>query len=177
MHVTGILLATAGMQAVGSESCSAEDNGGSSFAASLEPLLASSQVSEIVIVVRPEFDIPVNDEKCVVVVDYGFDQGIVASFRIGLMAAPTGTDAYLIARTDMSPIARGVIDQGLAVFAATDKTVLIPCYDGQCGYPLIMRRESKSLVVASSESSNLHAVFDGHDDLVERVSIVDAHIS
>jgi molybdenum cofactor cytidylyltransferase len=112
--------------------------------ASLYNLLAS-HVTEIIVVlgfaaeeIRPFVE---GKERVRVIVNNHFHEGMSTSIRAGVQALDPSAKGILIALADQPFIPSQVIDQLIERFAAGEKGIVLPVYEGKQGHPVILDRK------------------------------------
>jgi molybdenum cofactor cytidylyltransferase len=140
--------------------------------ASLHNLLAS-QVTEIIVVIgfaaeeiRPL--VPVN-KRLKVVINPQFEKGMSTSIHVGLKAADPQAQGILIALADQPFIPSEVIDQLIERFAAGEKGIVLPLYQGEQGHPVILRRQAyeQELLALSGDVGGKEIVRRHLEDVLE----------
>jgi molybdenum cofactor cytidylyltransferase len=111
---------------------------------SLENLLAS-RVDEVIAVlgfaadeIRPLVQ---GNERVRVVVNRQFEEGMSSSIHCGLQAIDPRCTGVLIALADQPFIPAEVINRLIECFAAGEKGIVLPVYEGRQGHPVILDRK------------------------------------
>ena len=106
----------------------------------LAPLAACALVDELIVVVRPGHELPLDGLGCTVLVNPDCREGMGASLRAGVSAATPGAAAYLIALGDMPWITTALLTTLIEAFFAAGKPILVPVHQGRSGHPVVFDR-------------------------------------
>jgi molybdenum cofactor cytidylyltransferase len=140
---------------------------------SLHNLLAS-KVDEIIVVlgfaadeIRPFVPIA---ERVKVVVNPHFPEGMSSSIRTGMQEIDPRCTGVLIALADQPFIPAEVIDQLIEGFAAGEKGIVLPVYQGERGHPVILSRAYEAELVALRGDAGGREIVRNHpEDCLEVV--------
>jgi molybdenum cofactor cytidylyltransferase len=138
MRVVAILLAAGSSARFGGEKLLAPWRGRRLYEHALDALLAAPDVSETLVIVQPGFALPPAPPRCRFVVNPDHAEGMGASLRAGVRAAPADAEAYLVALADMPKITPGLIASLVARHAAIGKPIVVPVCSGRRGHPVII---------------------------------------
>jgi molybdenum cofactor cytidylyltransferase len=84
--------------------------------------------------------VPVN-KRLKVVINPQFEKGMSTSIHVGVQAVDPRCTGVLIALADQPFIPPEVIDQLIERFAAGEKGIVLPVYEGKQGHPVILDRK------------------------------------
>ncbi len=173
MFTTGILLAAGNGSRMNTDKLLIPFGDSTVFTSALQPLLESKLISEVVVVVNPSFDLALDDPKCTVVVNHGYQEGMASSLRVGLMAATAGAEAYVIALGDMPRINRAVVDHCVSMFQASEKRILVPTFNAQHGHPVVFDRKCKRDLMKLTGDVGARRIIKENPDLVHFLPVDD----
>jgi molybdenum cofactor cytidylyltransferase len=143
--------------------------------ASLHNLLAS-RVDQIVIVlgfaadeIRPFVQ---GKERVKVVINPRFREGMSTSIHEGVQAVDSRAQGILIALADQPFIPPVVIDQLIERFAAGEKSIVLPVYEGKRGHPVILdRKRYEPALLALQEDVGAREIVRNHPEDVLEVEV------
>jgi molybdenum cofactor cytidylyltransferase len=103
--------------------------------------------------------------------DYG--QGMATSLRAGLSALGPRSDAALIVLGDQPFIRPQTLDQIVAGYGRSRAPIVIPCYQGDRGNPVLLDRSVFSEVMALEGDIGCRAIFGSHLQDILKVEVED----
>jgi CTP:molybdopterin cytidylyltransferase MocA len=166
MRVAAILLAAGSSTRFGGEKLLAAWRGRPLYEHALEALLASPAVAETLVVVQPGFALPPARPRCRFVVNPGHAEGMGASLRAGVRAAPADADAYLVALADMPGITPALIASLVACHAAADTPIVVPACGGRRGHPVIFGAGLREALLAVAGDVGAREIIRAHPEWV-----------
>ncbi len=173
MYVSAILLAAGRSTRMGTDKLSLCYRGQPILHRSLEPLIASPLVSEVIVVVNPGFSLPIDREGCTVVVNHEADSGMASSLRAGITAASAAADAYLVCLADMPAITEALIATLVEAYRRSDKKILVPVYQGRNGHPVIFSSKCKDMLLRLEGDVGARETIRENPEVVDYVSVDD----
>lgn len=168
MHVTAIVLAAGSAVRMKADKLALMYKGQRLLDRALTPLLSARSVSAIVVVVHPDFRIPLDRARCTVVVNPDHARGMSTSLRAGVAAAPDHTNAFMIALADMPEITMPLVESLIDAFRQTDKDILVPNRAGSNGHPVLFDRKYEDELRALQGDVGAKAIIRRHASSVER---------
>lgn len=97
-----------------------------------------------------------------------YDFGMLSSVRCGLRALPKGCKAVLVAIGDQPSIRTELVDLMIRSFAAGKRNILVPCYEGKRGHPLLFSALYCEEILAHYDDVGLRGLLHAHpDDVLE----------
>ena len=137
MFTSCIFLAAGTSSRMNADKLSLDYNGDTVFNQALTPFTRSPLVDEILVVVHSAFALPVEHEKCKVVVNNYYQEGMGSSIRVGVAAASNKADTLLIALADMPKMNEEIIAEVIDAFQKSNKPILVPTHKGRTGHPVV----------------------------------------
>jgi molybdenum cofactor cytidylyltransferase len=137
MSVVAILLAAGSSRRFGGDKLRARYRGRPLWRHALDALADSPGLAEVLAVVRPNFRAGPLPPRCRLVHNPEHEQGMGASLRIGVAAAPADATGYLVALADMPHLTPGRVASLLDVWGGAEHGILVPVFDGRRGHPVI----------------------------------------
>lgn len=111
-----------------------------------------------------------------VVVNPGFEQGMLGSLQAGIRALPAGTEAALFTLVDLPAVAAGTVDRLIEAFAEGTHALAIPRCAGRRGHPVIARLDILSEIAALPATDSPKTVIHTHRDATLFVDVDDEGI-
>jgi molybdenum cofactor cytidylyltransferase len=152
--------------------------GNTVLAQTLQNVLAA-QVDEMVLVlgssaaaIRQQLP-PSLLERCKVVVNQDYGQGMATSLRAGLSALDPRSDAALIVLGDQPFIRPQTLDQIIEGYGLSRAPIVIPSYQGDRGNPVLLDRSVFSEVMALEGDIGCRAIFGSHLEDILKVEVED----
>ena len=97
-----------------------------------------------------------------------YDSGMLSSVRCGLRALPERCKAVLVAIGDQPSISTGLVDLMIQSFAAGEKKILVPCYEGKRGHPILFSTLYREEILTHYDDVGLRGLLHAHpDDVLE----------
>ena len=176
MRVVGILLAAGSSRRFGGEKLLAPWRGRPLHEHALEALLASPAVVETIVVVQPRFAVPPARPRCRFIVNPEHEEGMGASLRMGVRAAPAGVDAYLVALADMPGITPALIASLAACHAAAGKAIVVPVCGGRRGHPVMLGAALRETLLAVTGDVGAREIIRAHPEWVAEFETQDESV-
>ncbi len=171
MRVVAILLAAGSSRRFGSEKLLADCRGRPLIEHALDALLDARGVDSVVLVVRPGFVSPAR-ERCTVVINEQHAEGLGASLRAGVAAAPPA-DALLVALADMPDVSPALIEALIAGLAASARSIVVPVHRGRRGHPVAFRAALRGELLALKGDVGARTILAAHPEQVEEMATDD----
>ena len=166
MRVAAILLAAGSSRRFGGRKLLVPWRGRPLYEHALEALLASPAVVETIVVVQPGFAAPPARPRCRFVVNPDHGEGMGASLRTGVRAAPADADACLVALADMPAITPELIASLVAGYAASGKRIVVPVCGGRRGHPVMMGSGLREALLALTGDVGAREIIRAHPEWV-----------
>jgi CTP:molybdopterin cytidylyltransferase MocA len=176
MRVVAILLAAGSSTRFGGEKLLAPWRGRLLYEHALDPLLASPGIVETLVVVKPGFVVPPARPRCRFIVNPDHAEGMGASLRTGVRAAPAEAEAYLVALADMPRITPALIAFLIACHAVTGKPIVIPVCGGRRGHPVMIGAGLREALLAVSGDVGAREIIHAHPEWVAQFETDDAAV-
>jgi xanthine dehydrogenase accessory factor len=172
MRVTGILLAAGSSRRFGGAKLLASWRGRPLFEHALEALASCPGIEETLVVTRPAaLQVPAW-ERVREVENPAYAEGMGASLRTGIEAAPADADAYLVALADMPGTTPSLVASLLARWRACDR-IVVPVHRGRRGHPVILPARFRPELLALRGDVGAREILRAHADEVEEVPVDD----
>jgi CTP:molybdopterin cytidylyltransferase MocA len=104
-----------------------------------------------------------------VVINQNWPTGQLSSIRAAILSLPTAeTEGLMLCPVDHPMISQAAVSQLIAAFDSTQKSVVLPIYEGRRGHPVIFRASLyEELLKASPEVGARQVVWAHADELAE----------
>jgi CTP:molybdopterin cytidylyltransferase MocA len=176
MRVVAILLAAGSSTRFGGEKLLAPWRGRLLYEHALDALLASPAVVETLVVVQRGFAVPPARPRCRFVVNPDHEEGMGASLRAGVRAAPADADAYLVALADMPGITPTLIASLVACHAAAGRPIVVPVCGGHRGHPVMIGVGLREPLLAITGDVGAREIILAHPEWVGEFETEDAAV-
>jgi molybdenum cofactor cytidylyltransferase len=99
-----------------------------------------------------------------------FSEGCASSYRAGIAALDTGSDAVMILLGDQPGVDPEIIDQVAQEWRQADRQIALASYQGRKGHPMLFARPLFDKLVALHGDKAAWKIVDANTDLVLQVS-------
>jgi molybdenum cofactor cytidylyltransferase len=100
-----------------------------------------------------------------------YESGMLSSVRCGLRASPEQCRGVLVALGDQPSITSKLIDRMLQSFAAAEKRILVPSYDGKRGHPILFSEVYRDEILTHYDDVGLRGLLHAHPDEVFELAV------
>jgi molybdenum cofactor cytidylyltransferase len=100
-----------------------------------------------------------------------YESGMLSSVRCGLRALPEQCRGVLVALGDQPAITSKLVDRMLQSFAAAEKRILVPFYDGKRGHPILFSEVYREEILTHYDSVGLRGLLHAHPDEVFELAV------
>lgn len=176
MRVVAILLAAGSSTRFGGGKLLAPWRGRPLYEHALEALLGSPAIVETLVVVQPGFAVPPARPRCRFIVNPHHEEGMGASLRAGVHAAPADAGAYLVALADMPRITPPLIAALTACHAAAGTPIAIPVCGGRRGHPVMIAAGLREALLAVTGDVGAREIIRAHPEWVAEFETDDAGV-
>jgi molybdenum cofactor cytidylyltransferase len=167
MLASGILLAAGSATRMRTDKLQLRYKGQRVIDRAVAPFVASRLIDEVVVVVRPDFRLSLDDPKCRVVVNADHREGMATSLRAGVSAAKETADAFVVSLADMPELSAEIIAAVLEAFCRSGKPILVPVYQGCHGHPVVFGRSCREDLLRLHGDVGARLMIREHPELVE----------
>jgi molybdenum cofactor cytidylyltransferase len=102
--------------------------------------------------------------------------GMLSSVRCGLRALPEHCDTVLVALGDQPHITSTLIDELIQAFTRSHRRILVPCYAGRRGHPLLFARRYAGEVATRFDGVGLRGLLQAHPEEVYEYPVSQASV-
>ena len=135
----------------------------------LASLLRSHLVQDVVLVTKPGFSLPLPSGDISVVPNPDHDEGMGASLRVGVAAAPAETDALVFMLGDMPEVTVELVTHVIETWLKTGKAIVVPTYQGRHGHPVLVSANLRDMLLTVSGDVGARELIRDHVEQVEFV--------
>lgn len=163
MGVSAIILAAGSGVRMGADKLALPFGGGTLLAASLLPYLACGVLDEVVVVVRPGFEVPVAGVRAVV--NERHAEGMGTSLRVGVTAASPGARAFVLGLGDLPWLRPATVAGAVAAWEQAGG-VVIPTSRGRRGHPVVVDAALRGVLATAAGDVGARALLAAHGSAV-----------
>jgi len=148
--------------------------GGKTVVAHIVDQILASAVDKVHVVVGHEgrrVSRELSDRSVSVVTNPDYKSGMLSSVRCGLTALGQECRAVLVALGDQPSVTSKLIDRMVQSFAATQKQILVPFYDGRRGHPVLFSANYRDEILTHYDDVGLRGLLQAHPDEVFELSV------
>jgi molybdenum cofactor cytidylyltransferase len=100
-----------------------------------------------------------------------YDSGMLSSVRRGLLALPKQCKAVLVVIGDQPSISSELVNLMIRSFAAGEKKILVPCYEGRRGHPILFSSLYREKILTRYDDVGLRGLLHAHPDDVFELTV------
>ncbi|MBL7188663.1 MAG: molybdenum cofactor cytidylyltransferase [Phycisphaerae bacterium] len=148
--------------------------GGKTVVAHIVDQIIGSAVDKVHVVVGHEgrrVSWELSDRPVSVVTNPDYKSGMLSSVRCGLTALSPECRAVLVALGDQPSVTSELIDRMVQSFAATQKQILVPLYDGRRGHPVLFSANYRDEILTQYDDMGLRGLLRAHPEEVFELSV------
>ena len=148
--------------------------GGKTVVAHIVDQIIASTVDEVHVVVGHEgrrVSRELSDRHASVVTNPDYESGMLSSVRCGLTALGRECRAVMVALGDQPSVTSKLIDRMVQSFAATEKQILVPSYDGRRGHPVLFSANYRDEILTQYNNVGLRGLLRAHPDDVFELNV------
>ena len=145
--------------------------GGKTVITHIVDQLLASNVDEVRVVVghqRKRISQQLSGQPVSIMNNPDYKTGMLSSVRCGLRDLPRQCQAVLVTLGDQPSITSKLINQMLQSFAATEKRILVPIYNGKRGHPTLFSKFYSDEILTHYDNVGLRGLLHAHpEDVLE----------
>jgi molybdenum cofactor cytidylyltransferase len=166
MFTSGILLAAGSAARMGADKLLMLYRAQRLIDCALAPLVDCRLIDEVIVVMRPDFRLPVDDPKCRIVLNPDHREGLGASLRVGVGAANAAADAFVLSLADMPEITDEIVTTLIEAFRRSGKQILVPVYEQRNGHPVVFAGACRDDLLRLTGDLGARQMIREHPELV-----------
>jgi molybdenum cofactor cytidylyltransferase len=105
-----------------------------------------------------------------------YKSGMLSSVRCGLKSLPEKCRVVMVVLGDQPSISTELIDQMLKSFAATEKDILVPLYQGKRGHPILFSVKYRDEIMMHYDDMGLRGLMHEHSEEVFELEVPTASV-
>jgi molybdenum cofactor cytidylyltransferase len=105
-----------------------------------------------------------------------YKSGMLSSVRSGLRSLPEKCQSVMVVLGDQPSITTELINQMLQSFAATEKKILVPLYEGKRGHPVLFSRQYSEEIMTHYDDVGLRGLLHDHPGEVLELKVLTASV-
>jgi len=148
--------------------------GGKTVIAHIVDQLLASSLGEVHVVVGHQAErisAELSGRPVLIVNNPGYKSGMLSSIRCGLQNLPEKCRAVLVVLGDQPSITSELVDLMLKSFAATEKNLLVPLYNGKRGHPILFSPLYRDEILTQYDDVGLRGLLHAHPDDVSELKV------
>jgi molybdenum cofactor cytidylyltransferase len=153
--------------------------GGKTVITHIVDQILASTISDVQVVVGHQADrikTELSGRAVSIVKNPNYKSGMLSSVRCGLRNLPEECRAVMVVLGDQPSITAGLIDQMIESYAATDKNILVPLYDGKRGHPILLARQYRDEIMTRYADVGLRGLLHDHPEKVFELKVTIASV-
>lgn len=100
-----------------------------------------------------------------------YESGMLSSVRRGLRALPKQCKTVLVAIGDQPSITSKLVDSMIQSFETSGKQILVPCYDGKRGHPILFSVHYRQEILMCYDDVGLRGLLHTHPEEVFELTV------
>lgn len=139
----------------------------------VEQLLAST-VGEVHVVVGHQAErisAELSGRAVTIVNNPNYESGMLSSVRSGIQSLPEECRAVMVVLGDQPSITTELINKMLKSFAATEKSILVPLYEGKRGHPVLFSRQYSDEIMTHYNDVGLRGLLHSHPEEIFELTV------
>ena len=105
-----------------------------------------------------------------------YTSGMLSSVRCGLQSLPEKCRAVMVVLGDQPSISTELIDQMLQSFATTEKSILVPLYEGKRGHPILFSSLYRDEILTQYDDVGLRGLLRNHSEDIYELTVSNASV-
>jgi molybdenum cofactor cytidylyltransferase len=142
--------------------------------------LLTAGVGEVIVVLghlAERVGAVLGDRPVRLVINESYRQGMLSSVKCGVRAIDAGYEAVLFALGDQPQIQSAVVREVIRAYRAGSSGIVIPCYEGKKGHPIIINlRRYREAIANLPEGVGLNLLMQEHADDVRLIDVASEDI-
>jgi len=176
--IYAIVLAAGGSRRMGSQKLLLPFGGKKVITHIVDELLVS-RVDQVIVVVGSEGELverELSERSVGIVANPDYSRGMLSSVRCGMEVLPTECSAVMAVLGDQPSISRELVDGMILTFGKTGKGILVPCYRGKHGHPLLFMVKYRDEIMTSFDETGLRGLILAHPEDVFEMDVSDSSV-
>ena len=144
----------------------------------VDELLASS-IDQVIVVVGSDSDKvegELSQRSVGIVANPDYTRGMLSSIRCGIENLPSECSAIMVVLGDQPSLRHELVDEMMITFGKTGKGILVPCYDGKHGHPLLFMVKYRDEIMTSFDETGLRGLLMAHPEEVFEMEVSDSSV-
>ncbi|MBT3220126.1 MAG: EF2563 family selenium-dependent molybdenum hydroxylase system protein [Proteobacteria bacterium] len=161
MRLVAVVLAAGSATRMGTDKLTLPFGGSTVLECAVEPLLHVTQLTEVVLVVRPGFSVPESLRQRVRIVEnQAHHRGMGASLRAGVEASVA--DGWVISLGDLPCLDQTTIEAVIEELTLGQKGIIVPHFRGQRGHPVVISARYKAELLGLDHDVGAKKIIERH---------------
>jgi len=176
--IYAIVLAAGGSSRMGAQKLLLPFGGKKVITHIVDELLAS-RIDQVIVVVGSDSDLiegELSQRSVGIVANPDYSRGMLSSVRCGMEILPSECSAVMVVLGDQPSISRKLIDEMILTFGKTGKGILVPCYHGKHGHPLLFMVKYREEIMTSFDETGLRELLTAHPEELFEMDVSDSSV-
>ena len=176
--IYAIVLAAGGSRRMGAQKLMLPFDGKKVITHIVDELLAS-RIDQVIVVVGSDSDLiegELSQRSVGIVANPDYRRGMLSSVRCGIEVLPSECSAVMVVLGDQPAINHELVDEIILKFGKTGKGILVPCYRGKHGHPLLFMVKYREEIMTSFDETGLRGLLLSHPEDVFEMEVSDSSV-
>ena len=153
--------------------------GGKTVISHIVEQIHASTIDEVHIIVGYQAELISNElfgRAVSIVNNPNYESGMLSSVRCGLNSLPEKCRAVMVILGDQPSITTELINKILQSYAATEKSILVPLYEGKRGHPVLFSLKYRDEIMTQYDCVGLRGLLHNHPEEVFELKVSTASV-
>jgi len=153
--------------------------GGKTVIGHIVDQLLTSTIGEVYVVVGHQAECisaELSGRAVTIVNNPNYESGMLSSVRRGIQSLSKECRAVMVVLGDQPSITTELINKMLKSFAATEKSILVPLYEGKRGHPVLFSRQYCDEIMTHYNDVGLRGLLHSHPEEVLELTVSTASV-
>jgi molybdenum cofactor cytidylyltransferase len=153
--------------------------GGKTVIGHIVDQLLASTIGEVHVVVGHQAErisAELSGRAVTIVNNPNYESGMLSSVRCGLRSLPEECRAVMVVLGDQPSITTKLINNMVQSFAATEKSILAPLYEGKRGHPVLFSRQYRDEIMTHYNNVGLRGLLHSHPEEIFELTVSTASV-
>ena len=176
--IYAIVLAAGGSRRMGAQKLMLPFGGKKVITHIVDELLAS-RIDQVIVVVGSDSDLiegELSQRSVGIVANPDYTRGMLSSVRCGIEVLPTECSAVMAVLGDQPALSHELVDEMILKFGKTGGGILVPCYRGKHGHPLLFMVKYRDEIMTSFDETGLRGLLLAHPEDVFEMEVSDSSV-
>jgi molybdenum cofactor cytidylyltransferase len=176
--IYAIVLAAGGSRRMGPQKLLLPFGGKKVITHIVDELLAS-RIDQVIVVVGSDgalIEGELSQRSVGIVANPDYRRGMLSSVRFGIENLPSECSAVMAVLGDQPAISHELVDEMILKFGKTGRGILVPCYRGKHGHPLLFMVKYRDEIMTSFDETGLRGLLLAHPEDVFEMEVLNPSV-